>query len=118
MNKKIFIYTLLFIIICVTGLLLGIEHNKNITSIVIQKMSDGYVGMRAGREIIQSNEILIKYEQRKNITCYIKTIVDLPISDFTECKNNPICISQFNKNQITEILEISNDLKDKDCKIN
>lgn len=118
MRKTILIYFLPFIIISTAGVFLGTRENKISTHEVVQKMSDGLVGMRAGRGIIQMNEIQIQSSQGKDIKCYIQTNTELPIGNFIECKNNTLCISEFSEKHVSRIIDLSNSFKNRDCKIN
>lgn len=106
-----------FAIACVTGIFLGIESNKDITNKTIQKMTNGFLAIKAGDGIIQSNDIKILIEKNENLDCYFEKISESPLRDLNTCLQNPLCIQMFSTSPSFNISSISNTAqKDKLCK--
>ncbi|WP_313334166.1 hypothetical protein [Comamonas sp.] len=106
-----------FAIACAAGIFLGIESNKDITNKTIQKMTDGFLAIKAGDGIIQSNEIRISIERNDDVGCYLEKISEWPLRDLNTCLQNPLCIQMFDANHSFNIKNISNAFqKGKFCK--
>lgn len=108
MKTSRIVYFSPFILACAVGILLGIKSNKEITDKTIQKMTDGFLAIRAGDGIVQSNDIKILINKNENINCYFEKISKTPLRDLNTCLQNPLCVQIFNTNHPITINDISN----------
>ncbi|QMV71628.1 hypothetical protein HS961_01585 [Comamonas piscis] len=117
MKKSKAIYISAIALACVAGLVLGIKNNKELTNKTVQKMTDGFLAIKAGDEIIQSNDIRIAIEKNDDLGCYFEKISESPLRDLNTCLQNPLCVQMFNANHPFNIKNISNAFqKGKFCK--